>query len=231
MKITLIPPALLVSLATFSSAADITWSNAQSITGNTNEIITGRDLTIVNHNRAANAQLYKGTTTGSDIIASTYYTGAANKTQSNYTFTAADFKTTLASFDYDNHKGNTIEIYNDNTFTFRGLKVGQKYQVQFFYSDSRGKPRTITFDDGDGHTAAIASGEYITGSFTADSETLTITASGVENEEKTIGTNVNLSAIALTSDDGVTATSKPSGNSHSSARALLNIDGFTLILE
>lgn len=230
MKQKLLSSLLLASFPGFTNAAEVTWSTAQNITGNTNEIITGSDLTIVNHNRYNQTSVFSGTTSGGAITGATYYTGDKNTTTTK-PFTAATYKKALGGFDFDSHALNTTAIYNDNTFTFGGLKVGQRYQVQFFFSDQRGnmpkRKRTTIFDDSNGNTGSIASGQYIIGAFTADKDTQKITGSGIDKATGTrTGTNINLSAIATqpTSDQ---ATS----NQASSARSLISIGGISIVLK
>ncbi|MGJ8673056.1 hypothetical protein [Rubritalea sp.] len=236
MKLKLLTSLLLASL---SYAAEITWSPAQDITGNTNEIITGNDLTIVNHNRYNKTSVFSGTTSGGTITSATYYTGDKNTTTTK-PFTAATYKKALGGFDFDSHVLNTTAIYNDHTFTFGGLKVGQRYQVQFFFSDQREniveRKRTTIFDDGNGNTVSIASGQYTIGAFTADKDTQKITGSGIDKATGTrTGTNINLSAIAaIPATQAAFAPAvvapAPSGQA-SSAKALISIGGISIVLK
>lgn len=201
MKRFLISPLLILSFCSIAQSAEVTWFTAQTITGSTSDFISSDDLTIYNHNRTNQSGAYPGTTTGSDLTGVTYYTGAGNAFNEDYTFTSTDFEAALDSFDYDNNVNNTTAVYQNNVFTFSGLTDGQKYQIQFFFVDERNaatQSRTLNFDDGNSNLVGIDSGEYVIGSFTAIGTSQVVTATTYQaSNTTTYGANINISAIAV----------------------------------
>ena len=130
-----------------------------------------------------------GTTSGTDVtVNGVPFTGTATflDNNSNIDFFTSDntgdaaYDELLSSIDFGNGADRvTKEVGNGN------LVVGEEYLIQVWYVDDRGGAKVMRFGDGNGNTVDLNSvpGQYVIGSFTANSTTqdLTLDAQNLGN--------------------------------------------------
>jgi len=204
---------LALGLASSTQAATIAWSTVEEITGNTSEIVDAGEfpaisvVTVFDLSGVAQPGISDVAGSGSDI------------TTDSGTFTSGDYFTALNTFDFG---------FQDVLSS--GLEVGETYYVQLFYMDQRSDvydSRVMTVSDGAGNTADLSSdGEYVIGTFVADSEYQTLEVTGLG------GAHLNMIVVSTTASQGAgvgTDTNAGTFVPEPSSLALLGLGGLALV--
>ncbi|MEP2774660.1 MAG: PEP-CTERM sorting domain-containing protein [Luteolibacter sp.] len=160
-------------------AATITWGSATSVTTVTADV-SNTGTTVEAFNAAAdtvsntlNLNGVSFTSTGA-LLNNSNGVDAFSGTTGN-----ADYDQFLSNIDFGNG-GNLVSLTIGG-----GLLVnGGQYLLQVWYADTNNATRVMQFGDGNSNTVnLVATGQYATGTFTADgsSQTLTLDAQGFGN--------------------------------------------------
>lgn len=180
--------SLLLSLSTIVSAAPISWGDATNITG-VGDINT--EGTIVEAKNFGNG----GNTTVNGVLFNNAVIGGFNNfggALAGNTTGNVDLNALLSSFSYGGGINSSISLANGL------LNIGQQYLVQVFYTDLRTSGcsgttsncsnRIMTFGDDEaventvsliaGGVGQNAFGQFAIGTFTANSQTLTLSTGG-----------------------------------------------------
>ncbi len=167
--------------ATTITPTSITWTTSGTITGDTSEIISSTDGVLLFDQTEFTRDLYTGTTTGDAVLLT-----------DGSSFSATDYSSAL---DY----AHNFSASGEEMLYFGGLTAGTDYTIQLFSVDLRSavtEDRTLVVN-GD---YIIESGDYATGTFTADSEYVSIQFYGSSLSDPTATNNHVLNLVAITGD-------------------------------